>query len=108
MKHSLYYTLIVAAFVVLVIGCSTTKSTENMLSAAGFKIIPATTAQQQARLKTLKPDKITLVDRGGRIISFSRTRRARWCTSAMMPSFRSIRRCDSNNRWRRTRLRLRK
>jgi hypothetical protein len=65
MKHSLYYTLVACGVVALVIGCSTTKSTENLLSAAGFKIMLATTPQQQAHLKTLLPDKITLVGRSG-------------------------------------------
>jgi hypothetical protein len=65
MKHSLQYILILFALVALVFGCSTTGSTENLLSAAGFKIIPATTAQQQAHLKTLKPDKVTRVERNG-------------------------------------------
>ncbi len=65
MKHSLHYILILFALVALVTGCSTTGSTENLLSAAGFKIIPATTAQQQAHLKTLKPDKVTRVERNG-------------------------------------------
>jgi hypothetical protein len=57
--------LAACAAAALVIGCSTTKSTENMLSAAGFKIIPATTPQQQAHLKTLPRDKITMVERKG-------------------------------------------
>lgn len=65
MKHSLHYILIVFALAALVIGCSTTKSTESLLSAAGFKIIPATTPQQQAHLETLKPDKVTMVEREG-------------------------------------------
>ena len=65
MKHYIHYTIIVAAVLALVIGCSTTKSTENMLSAAGFKIVPATTAQQQTHLKTLKPNKVTMLERGG-------------------------------------------
>jgi hypothetical protein len=57
--------LAACAVAALVIGCSTTKSTENFLSAAGFKIIPATTPQQQAHLKTLPRDKVTKVERAG-------------------------------------------
>jgi len=49
----------------LVIGCSTTRQTETMLSAAGFKIIPATTPQQQAHLKTIPRNKVTMVERTG-------------------------------------------
>lgn len=53
------------ALAALVIGCASTKSTENMLSAAGFNRVPATTPQQQAHLQTLPPDKITSVVRNG-------------------------------------------
>ncbi len=65
MKHSIHYTIIACALAALVIGCASTKSTENMLSAAGFKAVPATTAQQQAHLQSLPPDKITSVVRNG-------------------------------------------
>jgi hypothetical protein len=54
------------ALVALAIGCSTTKQTENLLSAAGFKMIPATTPEQQAHLKTLPPNKVTMVVREGK------------------------------------------
>jgi len=50
----------------LVAGCSTTKQTENMLSAAGFRIMPAITPQQQAHLKALPPHKVTMVVREGK------------------------------------------
>lgn len=54
------------ALVALVIGCSTMKQTENLLAAAGFKMVPATTPQQQAHLKTLPPGKVTRVVRDGK------------------------------------------
>ncbi|HAB19821.1 MAG TPA: hypothetical protein PLX89_13935 [Verrucomicrobiota bacterium] len=57
----------VAVFVLLAASCSTTKQTENLLSAAGFKVVPATTPQQQAHLKTLPPDKVTMVPRDGSV-----------------------------------------
>jgi hypothetical protein len=57
--------LAVALVAALAIGCASTKSTENMLSAAGFRIIPATTPEQQAHLKTIPPGKITMVERTG-------------------------------------------
>jgi hypothetical protein len=57
---------VVLALLALAIGCSTTKETENLLSAAGFKTMPATTAQQQAHLKTLPPNKVTSVVRDGK------------------------------------------
>jgi hypothetical protein len=37
-----------------------------MLSAAGFKIVPATTPEQQAHLKTLPQHKVTMVMREGK------------------------------------------
>ena len=55
----------VAALLALVAGCSTTKKTEELLSAANFNIVPATTPAQQERLKTLPAQKVTLVKRGG-------------------------------------------
>ena len=67
MKNSttFFLTLGVAALVTFVVGCTTTQQTENLLSAAGFKATPATTAQQQAHLKTLPAHKVTLVVRDG-------------------------------------------
>ena len=57
--------LIIGALVALAVGCSTTKDTENLLTAAGFKMVPATTPQQLAHLKTLPPKKITMTQRDG-------------------------------------------
>jgi hypothetical protein len=54
-----------AALVAFVTGCSTTKSTENLLSAAGFNAMPATTPERQAHLKTLPAHKVTMVVRDG-------------------------------------------
>jgi hypothetical protein len=53
--------------VALAIGCSTTKTKENDLSAAGFKMVPANTPQQQAHLNSLPNDKITTVQRNGKL-----------------------------------------
>jgi hypothetical protein len=54
----------------LAVGCSTTTQTqnkENLLIAAGFKvIIPKTTAQQQ-KLQTLPAGKVSLVQKNGQI-----------------------------------------
>ena len=47
-------------------GCATPQQTENLLSAAGFKTVTASTFKTQQRLKTLKPDKITSVKRSGK------------------------------------------
>src|SRR5215468_1675088 len=57
--------LTTAALVALAIGCSTTKERENMLSAAGFKMVPANTPERQAHLKSLPADKVTPVQREG-------------------------------------------
>jgi hypothetical protein len=57
--------LIVSAFMALAIGCSTTTDRENMLSAAGFKMVPANTPQRQAHLSSLPADEITPVQRNG-------------------------------------------
>jgi hypothetical protein len=51
------------------ISCSTTNSAtqtkEELLSAAGFKMVPATTPQQQAHLRALPPDTVSTVVRNG-------------------------------------------
>src|SRR5215475_9158314 len=57
--------LTTAALFALAIGCTTTKDRENMLSAAGFKMVPANTPERQAHLKSLPADKITPVQREG-------------------------------------------
>lgn len=43
-----------------------TQRTEELLSAAGFKSVPANTQAQQARLKALPANMITMVQRHGR------------------------------------------
>ena len=67
MKNTINRLLILgsAALLTFVLGCSTTQKTENLLSAAGFRAIPATTPQQQAHLKTLPAHKVTMVVRDG-------------------------------------------
>jgi hypothetical protein len=47
-------------------GCATTKQTEDLLSAAGFKTQPATTPEQQAHLKSLPAHTLTPVQRAGK------------------------------------------
>jgi hypothetical protein len=58
--------LTAGALVALAIGCSTT-SEKDMLSAAGFKAVPATTPQQESHLESLPSDKITPVQRSGTV-----------------------------------------
>src|SRR5690349_11332413 len=49
----------------LAIGCSTTQEKGNLLSAAGFKMVPADTTAKKAQLNSLPADKITPVEREG-------------------------------------------
>ena len=59
------------ALVALATGCATSKEkqaeqqTENMLLAAGFKAIPATTPDQQQQIKTLPAGRVSAVRRKG-------------------------------------------
>ena len=55
----------IAVLAIFATGCSTTKQTENMLSAAGFKMVPAATSEQKAHLKSLPAGKVTAVQRNG-------------------------------------------
>jgi hypothetical protein len=54
------------ALLALALGCANTQQTENLLSAAGFRTIVANTPERQQHLKTLPPDKVTLVQRNGK------------------------------------------
>jgi hypothetical protein len=55
------------AALALAVGCAAnTQSTENLLSAAGFRTIVANTPQRQQHLKTLPPNKVVLVQRNGK------------------------------------------
>ena len=51
-------------------GCASTQTQtqnkENLLIAAGFKVITPHTAAQQQRLQALPPDKVTLVPKNGK------------------------------------------
>jgi len=61
-----FKTLLAAgALIALAMGCSTTSSKEDMLSAAGFKMMPADTPERQAHLNSLPADKLTPVQRNG-------------------------------------------
>jgi hypothetical protein len=49
------------------LGCAANpQQTENLLSAAGFRTVIANTPQRQQHLKTLPPNKVTLVQRNGK------------------------------------------
>src|SRR5258708_20755838 len=51
----------VSAVLALMVGCATTNSNSDLLSAAGFKLRPADTPKKQELLKTLAPGKLTLI-----------------------------------------------
>ena len=63
---SLLNLIAVVALVAVALGCSTTQRTERLLSSAGFKKMPATTAAQQAHLKTLPTDRLTKIEKNGK------------------------------------------
>jgi hypothetical protein len=54
------------ALLALAAGCASTKHTEQMLSAAGFKAIVPKTPQQEQQIKTLPADKLTVAKRNGK------------------------------------------
>jgi hypothetical protein len=61
---------ILAVFAVFAAGCSTTRhtasgNTENMLSASGFKAMPATTPQREEHLRSLPTDTLTVANLNG-------------------------------------------
>jgi hypothetical protein len=70
MKHILTgFNLIgTIALLALAVGCAgmQAQSKENLLIAAGFKTILPKTAAQQQRLQALPPDKIAMVQKGGK------------------------------------------
>jgi hypothetical protein len=54
------------AILALTLGCASTHETEDLLSAAGFKVVVANTPQRQQHLKTLPPHKMRVVHRKGK------------------------------------------
>ena len=47
-------------------GCASIQSKENLLVAAGFKVIVPKTAARQQKFKALPPDKVTMVQKSGK------------------------------------------
>ncbi|MEI8340633.1 MAG: hypothetical protein WCH43_03740 [Verrucomicrobiota bacterium] len=67
MKHYSFKILGAIAMIAFAAGCATdTKSKENLMTAAGFKTIVASSAQQQQHLKSLPAAKISMVQRKGK------------------------------------------
>jgi len=50
----------------LIVGCATTKHTENLLSEAGFLHLPATTDKQTQHLMSLPPEVLTIARINGK------------------------------------------
>jgi hypothetical protein len=75
MKHiaSLLIASVAVALVAGLTGCATSKAkqttqqTENLLQAAGFKVMPATSADQQQLLKTLPAERVSAIRRKGQV-----------------------------------------
>jgi hypothetical protein len=55
------------ALLALAVGCASTQSKENMLVAAGFKVITPKTAEQTAKMKALPSSKVTQVKKDGKL-----------------------------------------
>jgi hypothetical protein len=66
MKTNLIKSFIILTSLILAAGCVSPKHTENILIAAGFKLVAAETPQQEQKLKSLPTDKITLTHRNGK------------------------------------------
>ncbi len=49
------------ALLAIAAGCATNTGKTDLLSAAGFKLVPADTPEKQQLLATLPPDKLTLI-----------------------------------------------
>ncbi len=61
--------VVCAIAVIQLAGCATSKRsvhTEELLQASGFKIVTATTPDEKAQLQTLRPGKLTVVQRNGK------------------------------------------
>jgi hypothetical protein len=54
------------AMLLLAAGCASTKHTEQMLSAAGFKAVVPNSPKQEQQIKTLPADKLTMAHRNGK------------------------------------------
>ena len=69
MKITSLLSLVVIAMTLIAAGCATgkTKSTESLLTAAGFETVPATTPQQHQQLETLTAGQVSPVKQNGQV-----------------------------------------
>ena len=56
----------IIALLAVAAGCASTQSKENMLVAAGFKVITPKSAAQEQKLKSLPADKVTSLQKSGK------------------------------------------
>ena len=66
MKPVIGWAIGLMLLVVMGLGCASTRSTEDVLAAAGFKQMPATTPERQAHLQRLPQHKVSKVVRDGK------------------------------------------
>ena len=66
----IFFTGAIAASTACLISCANTQSSvqsrESRLVAAGFKVITPKTAAQKQKLQSLPPDKVTMIQKGGK------------------------------------------
>ena len=62
----LAYSVLAAVLIMFGSGCASTRQTEDLLTAAGFKARPATNAAQQAQLESLPAHKVSAVEKAGK------------------------------------------
>ena len=67
-KLTLLKCFLVVGLLAIVTGCETSKNKENALTAAGFKIITPQTEKQEAKLKALPKNRVTLTHKDGKIL----------------------------------------
>jgi len=95
MKQIISFKMItVAALLALTVGCATTNSNSDLLSAAGFKLRPADTPKKQQLLQTLTPGKLTLITWKGKQFYVHRTFLTIKPTWERPQSIKPINNCD--------------
>ena len=67
MKSNAFKFLAAVAILAIAVGCANTQQKESALVASGFKVITPNTPAQQAKLKTLKADKVSMVQKKGKM-----------------------------------------
>jgi hypothetical protein len=70
-ERRIFLSCLGAVSIALLVACSSTQTTsqnrENMLVAAGFKVITPKTAAHQQKLQNLPPGKVTKIQKAGKI-----------------------------------------